>query len=137
MAHASYSRGRARDTACAHRCKVPTISLMKCLWHVFANNMNFWLKAVHLQPLFKPSTTIMVDIRSIILLALASLVSCQNYSTSGPLTINPDSVDYDTRLAWCRAQTTTCPQICSGTDSANTCDAVREVDISVRQTQLI
>jgi len=131
--HVRRTAVRARDNACFHRCKVSTMSLMKCSWHVFANNMNFWLEAVCLQPLFKPSTIIMVDIRCIILLALASSVSCQNYSTSGPLSINPDSVDYDTRLAWCRAQTTTCPQICSGTDSVNTCDAVGEADTSVRQ----
>ena len=56
--------------------------------------------------------------------ALTGLVSAQNYSTSGPLSITPSSVDYNTRLAWCRAQTNSCPQICGGQASPNTCDPV-------------
>ncbi|KAK4546043.1 hypothetical protein LTR36_002180 [Oleoguttula mirabilis] len=55
--------------------------------------------------------------------ALTGLVSAQNYSTSGALTIDPSGVLYDTRLAWCRAETNSCPQICGGQASPNTCDA--------------
>ncbi|GAB7349553.1 hypothetical protein MBLNU459_g0251t2 [Dothideomycetes sp. NU459] len=53
--------------------------------------------------------------------ALSGLVSAQNYSTSGNISVVPSSVDYATRQAWCRAQTNTCPLIC-GVTSANTCD---------------
>jgi len=56
--------------------------------------------------------------------AFTGFVSAQNYSTSGAISITPSSVDYDTRLSWCRAQTNSCPQICGGTASPNTCDAV-------------
>ncbi|KXL42022.1 hypothetical protein M433DRAFT_150136 [Acidomyces richmondensis BFW] len=55
--------------------------------------------------------------------ALTGLASAQNYSTSGPLSVVPNSVPYDTRLAWCRAQTNSCPMICGGQASPNTCDA--------------
>ncbi|KAK5132437.1 hypothetical protein LTR08_009048 [Meristemomyces frigidus] len=55
--------------------------------------------------------------------ALTGLVSAQNYSTSGALSIDPNGVDYDTRLSWCRAQTNSCPQICGGQASPNSCDA--------------
>ncbi|KAF1355276.1 hypothetical protein BDV97DRAFT_418969 [Delphinella strobiligena] len=63
--------------------------------------------------------------------AITGLVSAQdtdgtwsfatNYSTSGPIAINPDSVELATRESWCRAETSTCPQIC-GTTSSNTCN---------------
>lgn len=56
--------------------------------------------------------------------ALTGLVSAQNYSTSGAIAVDPNSVDYDTRLSWCRAQTNSCPQICGGQAYPNTCDAV-------------
>jgi len=56
--------------------------------------------------------------------ALTGLVGAQNYSTSGNISITPNSVDYNTRLAWCRAQTNSCPQICGGQASPNTCNAV-------------
>ncbi|KAK3115823.1 hypothetical protein LTR53_004442 [Teratosphaeriaceae sp. CCFEE 6253] len=55
--------------------------------------------------------------------ALTGLVSAQNYSTSGPLTIDPNGVSYDLRLAWCRAQQNSCPQICGGQAYPNNCDA--------------
>ena len=56
--------------------------------------------------------------------AFTSIVSAQNYSTSGALSITPSGVDYNTRLAWCRAETNSCPEICGGQASPNTCDAV-------------
>lgn len=46
-----------------------------------------------------------------------------NYSTSGVIAINPDSVTYTTRQAWCRAEINTCDEIC-GSYSANSCDPV-------------
>ena len=56
--------------------------------------------------------------------AFTSFVSAQNYSTSGALSIDANGVAYNTRLAWCRAETNSCPQICGGQASPNTCDAV-------------
>lgn len=57
--------------------------------------------------------------------AFTAAVSAQNYSTSGTnLTIDPNSVDYDVRQAWCRAQQNSCPMICGGQASPNTCDPV-------------
>ena len=56
--------------------------------------------------------------------AFTGLVSAQTYSTSGNLTIDPNGVDYNTRLSWCRAETNSCPLICGGQASPNTCDAV-------------
>lgn len=58
--------------------------------------------------------------------AFTGLASAQNYSTSGPLTVDPNSVDYDLRLSWCRAQTNSCPMICGGQAYPNSCDAVRQ-----------
>ncbi|KXS98511.1 hypothetical protein AC578_5524 [Pseudocercospora eumusae] len=55
--------------------------------------------------------------------ALSALVSAQNYSTSGPLTINPSQIDNSLRQTWCRSQTYNCPILCGGTAKANTCDA--------------
>ncbi|EME80167.1 uncharacterized protein MYCFIDRAFT_86794 [Pseudocercospora fijiensis CIRAD86] len=54
--------------------------------------------------------------------ALSAAVSAQNYSTSGPLTINPSQVADSLRQTWCRAQTYNCPILCGGTASPNTCD---------------
>ncbi|KAL1304872.1 hypothetical protein AAFC00_003795 [Neodothiora populina] len=61
--------------------------------------------------------------------AMTGLVSAQSpwtfatsYSTSGPIAINPDTVDPALRATWCRAETESCRQICS-TYSANTCDS--------------
>lgn len=61
--------------------------------------------------------------------AMTGLASAQspwsfstNYSTSGAIAINPDSVDYTTRQAWCRAEINSCGQICNDY-SSNTCDA--------------
>ena len=59
--------------------------------------------------------------------ALTGIVSAQNYSTQGPLTVDPNSVPYVTRQAWCRAQLNTCPMICSGQASPNTCDPVCDI----------
>lgn len=55
---------------------------------------------------------------------LCGLVGAQNYSTSGPLSIDPNSVSMDTRMAWCRGQTNNCPLICGGQASPNTCNPV-------------
>ncbi|KAK4983054.1 hypothetical protein LTR66_008979 [Elasticomyces elasticus] len=55
----------------------------------------------------------------------SSLVSSQSQSqnTSGTsLTIDPNSVPRSERQAWCRAQTTSCPQICGGQAMPNRCD---------------
>lgn len=62
--------------------------------------------------------------------ALTGLVSAQNYSTSGALSIDVSQVPYDTRLAWCRAETNSCPEICGGQASPNTCDAVSSASIA-------
>jgi hypothetical protein len=59
---------------------------------------------------------------------LVAAVSAQNYSTSGPISVVASSVDYNTRLSWCRAQTNSCPQICGGQASPNTCDPVSQED---------
>jgi len=40
--------------------------------------------------------------------------------------VDPNSVDSDDRIAWCRAQTNTCPEICGGRTSSNTCNQVRD-----------
>ncbi|KAK8216806.1 hypothetical protein M8818_001769 [Zalaria obscura] len=58
--------------------------------------------------------------------ALSSVVSAQNYSTSGALSVVPSSVEYTLRQSWCRAQLNTCPEICDGTAYPNTCDPVRQ-----------
>ncbi|TKA79773.1 hypothetical protein B0A55_03299 [Friedmanniomyces simplex] len=55
--------------------------------------------------------------------ALTGLVSAQNYSTSGPISVTASSVPYDTRLSWCRAQQNSCPQICGGQAYPNNCDS--------------
>ncbi|KAF2764809.1 hypothetical protein EJ03DRAFT_331521 [Teratosphaeria nubilosa] len=61
---------------------------------------------------------------STILLAAAAAVgvSAQNYSTSGSLSITPDSVDYNTRLAWCVSENNNCREICGG-EATVSCDA--------------
>lgn len=56
--------------------------------------------------------------------ALCGVVSAQVYSTSGNITVDPNSVPDATRLGWCRAQTQTCPQVCGGQASPNSCDPV-------------
>lgn len=56
--------------------------------------------------------------------ALSGFVSAQNYSTSGNLTIDPNSVELTLRQAWCRAEQNNCPLICGGRDSSNNCDPV-------------
>ena len=55
---------------------------------------------------------------------LCGLASAQNYSTSGPLTIDPNSVDLDLRQSWCRGQTANCPLICGGQAYPNQCFVV-------------
>ena len=62
---------------------------------------------------------------------LSSLVSAQNqkpngsaYSTSGPLTVVPSSVNLDLRISWCTGQRNNCPLICGGTASDNNCNPV-------------
>ncbi|KAK0943572.1 hypothetical protein LTR48_005412 [Friedmanniomyces endolithicus] len=55
--------------------------------------------------------------------ALTGFVSAQNYTTSGPINITASSVPYDTRLAWCRAQQNSCPMLCGGQASPNSCDS--------------
>ncbi|GAB7340589.1 hypothetical protein MBLNU457_7000t1 [Dothideomycetes sp. NU457] len=55
--------------------------------------------------------------------AFTGLASAQNYSTSGPLMVDPNSVDLNTRLAWCRSELNTCPMLCGGQANPNTCDA--------------
>ncbi|KAK5737426.1 hypothetical protein LTR17_006653 [Elasticomyces elasticus] len=55
--------------------------------------------------------------------AFTGFVSAQNYSTSGPLTIDPNGVPYADRLAWCRSQQISCPQLCGGVAQPNTCDS--------------
>ncbi|KAK4615483.1 hypothetical protein CLAFUW4_10167 [Fulvia fulva] len=54
--------------------------------------------------------------------ALSIVVSAQNYSTSGPLTIDVSQIEVPLRQSWCRAQTSSCPQICGGQAQPNTCD---------------
>lgn len=63
--------------------------------------------------------------------ALTGLVSAQNYSTSGALSVVPNSVAYVLRQSWCRAQTNSCPEICGGQAYPNNCDPV-----SMRQSGL-
>jgi len=62
--------------------------------------------------------------RSSIFLSLgaATIVSAAaNYTNC--CSIDPSSVEMETRLSWCRAQTNTCPTLCSdGSTSANLCD---------------
>lgn len=69
--------------------------------------------------------------------ALAGLVSAQNgtYSTSGPLTIDPNSVDPNLRRSWCTTQRSNCPKICAGPDAdlgdadPNNCDEVSNKEL--------
>lgn len=56
--------------------------------------------------------------------AVFGLASAQNYSTSGPLTVDPNSVPLDLRQSWCRGQTGNCPLICGGQAFPNNCSAV-------------
>ncbi|KAJ5306715.1 hypothetical protein PENANT_c003G01525 [Penicillium antarcticum] len=66
----------------------------------------------------------MVSKSLLVLASAASLASCQSNST-----INPTSVPYATRQAWCGSQTSSCPLLClqlpgaSGSPTTNTCDA--------------
>ncbi|KAF1984544.1 hypothetical protein K402DRAFT_413778 [Aulographum hederae CBS 113979] len=53
--------------------------------------------------------------------ALSSIAVAQVNETC--CTVQPNSVDADDRIGWCRAQTNTCPQICGGHYSANRCDS--------------
>ena len=55
--------------------------------------------------------------------ALSTLVSAQNYSTSGPLSIEVDQIPIALRQSWCRAQLISCPEICGGANP-NRCEAV-------------
>jgi hypothetical protein len=62
---------------------------------------------------------------STLLVALTSLalVSAQTANFSTCCSVQPNSVDFNTRLSWCRAQTNTCPLLCqNGQYSENTCD---------------
>lgn len=63
-------------------------------------------------------------ISSILLGTVAILAKCASaQSNTQELTIDPNSVPIALRQAWCRAQTASCPQICGGAASPNTCDA--------------
>ena len=70
--------------------------------------------------------------------ALTGLASAQNSTggfsgsyQAGVDTIDPNSVDAQTRLAWCTSQKSNCLMICAGPDATpgdavpNTCDDVR------------
>ena len=56
--------------------------------------------------------------------ALNSLVAAQNYSTSGPLKIDPNQIGIALRQTWCNAELHSCPQICGGPPTDNACNAV-------------
>jgi len=60
--------------------------------------------------------------RTAILVTLgAAVVSAQNFTSC--CSLDPNTVDMNTRLAWCRAQQNSCPLVCAdGLTSANTCD---------------
>lgn len=57
--------------------------------------------------------------------AFSGLVAAQNFSQC--CTINPGSVDTDTRQSWCRAEQNTCPELCGGignlANNGNLCDS--------------
>lgn len=55
-------------------------------------------------------------------MALATIASAQNYSTSGPLNITVSQVPLSMRQTWCNSQTQTCPNLCSGRAYPNSCD---------------
>jgi hypothetical protein len=59
--------------------------------------------------------------------AFSAFTSAQNYSTTGPLSVDPNSIPSSLRQTWCRAQTTSCPQICGGRAQPNTCDPVSRI----------
>ncbi|TKA51071.1 hypothetical protein B0A49_12282 [Cryomyces minteri] len=52
--------------------------------------------------------------------AFSGLVAAQNATVN--TSIDPNSVSIQLRQSWCRAQTNSCPQICGGQASPNTCD---------------
>ena len=58
--------------------------------------------------------------------AFAGVVSAQSFTDTGnnSYTVDPNSVDSDTRTSWCRAQTNSCPEICGGQYKENQCDSV-------------
>ena len=70
--------------------------------------------------------------------ALCGLVTAQNgtFSTSGPLTIDPNSVPIDTRNGWCIGQRGNCPLACGGSATKNSCDAVRTTPTHTHHTSL-
>ncbi|KAF2669668.1 hypothetical protein BT63DRAFT_425348 [Microthyrium microscopicum] len=61
---------------------------------------------------------------SILLLSsVAAIVSAQTASNSTCCNVDPGSIDPNQRLAWCRAQRNTCPELCTNGQTANnTCD---------------
>lgn len=65
--------------------------------------------------------------------ALTGLVGAQNSTDgwfSGPISINPGSVDLDLRRSWCTGQKNNCWKICGGAEASlgdaypNDCDPV-------------
>jgi hypothetical protein len=115
-------------------CKVSTLSQAQRESHLGINLLTRTLDSSQINPSSTPahrtSASMFYSTLLIATSALAGLVSAQNYSTSGPLSIVPSSVDYDLRLSWCRAQTNSCPQICGGQAYPNSCDAVSVTNIS-------
>jgi len=61
--------------------------------------------------------------RSSLVAFLSAAVSAQSTNFSACCNVDPNTVQMTDRLAWCRAQTNTCPLICpNGQTSKNTCD---------------
>lgn len=56
----------------------------------------------------------------------SSFANAQDNGTTdiSDLSIDPNSVEFNLRQAWCRAQRNTCPVLCEGFASSNTCDPV-------------
>ena len=69
------------------------------------------------------------SVSALLLAALTAAVSAQNTTVGPCCSIDPNSVDIDTRQDWCRAQTNTCPEVCGGIgklkQGGNLCDPVR------------
>lgn len=57
---------------------------------------------------------------TIILAASAALSGLASAQTS----IDPNSVSTTDRSSWCRAETNSCPVLCGGAITNNTCDSV-------------
>jgi hypothetical protein len=62
---------------------------------------------------------------SLIFAALVAAVSAQSANFTSCCGIEPNTVDVNERLSWCRAQQNTCPLLCTnGQTSKNDCDSV-------------